>query len=64
MPNSDTSRFWIAAEVFLGLALVALPASLGGAPEWTSWLLLGLVALAERALLPWHVSMARDRGAH
>jgi ABC-type nitrate/sulfonate/bicarbonate transport system permease component len=28
------------------------------------WLLLGLVALAERALLPWHVSMARDRGAH
>ncbi len=27
------------------------------------WLLLGLVALAERALLPWHVSMARDRGA-
>jgi ABC-type nitrate/sulfonate/bicarbonate transport system permease component len=27
------------------------------------WLLLGVVALAERALLPWHVSMARDRGA-
>jgi ABC-type nitrate/sulfonate/bicarbonate transport system permease component len=28
------------------------------------WLLLGLVAVAERALLPWHVSMARDRAAH
>ncbi len=27
------------------------------------WLLLGVVALAERALLPWHVSMARERGA-
>jgi ABC-type nitrate/sulfonate/bicarbonate transport system permease component len=27
------------------------------------WLLLGVVAIAERALLPWHVSMARDRGA-
>jgi NitT/TauT family transport system permease protein len=27
------------------------------------WLLLGLVALVERALLPWHVSMARDRAA-
>ena len=27
------------------------------------WLLLGVVAIAERALLPWHVSMARDRAA-
>jgi ABC-type nitrate/sulfonate/bicarbonate transport system permease component len=26
------------------------------------WLLLGVVAIAERALLPWHVSMARERG--
>jgi NitT/TauT family transport system permease protein len=25
------------------------------------WLLLGVVTLAERAMLPWHVSMTRDR---
>lgn len=27
------------------------------------WVLLGVVALAERALLPWHVSMPRGGGA-
>jgi ABC-type nitrate/sulfonate/bicarbonate transport system permease component len=26
------------------------------------WLLLGAIAVAERAMLPWHVSMARERG--
>jgi tetratricopeptide (TPR) repeat protein len=57
MPNSDTSRFWIAAEVILALALVALPASLGGAPEWTSWLLLGLAAAA---LGVWLVGASRN----
>lgn len=58
MPESDHSRFWIAAEVFLGLTLVVLPASLGGAPEWTSWL---LCALASAAFLSWVLGASRSR---
>lgn len=46
MPASDHSRFWVAAQVCLGLVFVALPACLGGAPEWSGALLLGLAAVA------------------
>lgn len=46
MASSDSTRFWVASEVALAAALVVLPASLGGAPEWTAWLLWLLSALA------------------
>ncbi len=58
MSESDHSRFWIAAEVSLGLTLVLLPMALGGAPEWTSWL---LWALASSACILWAMGAARNR---
>ena len=58
MPESDHSRFWIAAEVSLGLTLVLLPMALGGAPEWTSWL---LWALASAACILWAMGASRNR---
>lgn len=58
MPESDHSRFWIAAEVSLGLTLVLLPMALGGAPEWTSWL---LWALASAASVLWAIGASRNR---
>ena len=57
MAKSDVSRWWIAAEVLLGLSLVALPWSFGGAPEWTSWL---LVSLASAAVLAWSVGASKN----
>lgn len=57
MPESDHSRFWIAAEVFLALAFVLLPAAFGGAPEWTAWL---LWALASGALVAWALGASRN----
>lgn len=57
MPQSDHSRFWIAAEVFLAAALVVLPASLGGAPEWTSWV---LWLLSVGALTAWVLGAQRN----
>lgn len=64
MPASDHSRFWIAAQVFLALSLVVLPASLGGAPEWTTWVLFLLSAAAFGC---WFAGAARNHrrwGAH
>ncbi|MGV3623885.1 MAG: O-antigen ligase family protein, partial [Archangium sp.] len=46
MPKSDQSRWWIAAEAALLLALVVTPWCFGGAPLWTLWLLLGAGAVA------------------
>lgn len=57
MPASDHSRWWLAAEVPLALALVALPWSFGGAPAWSLWL---LVALASAALLLWTIGASRN----
>ena len=50
MANSDVSRWWIASEGFLALSLVALPLGLGGAPEWSLWL---LAALSSGAAIAW-----------
>lgn len=57
MPQSDQSRFWIAAEVFLAASMVLLPASLGGAPEWTSWV---LWLLSVGALSAWVLGAQRN----
>ncbi len=57
MPESDYSRFWIAAEVFLAVTLVVLPASLGGAPEWTSWL---VCAFSSAAMIAWVLGASRN----
>lgn len=57
MPRSDHSRWWLAAELVVALALVATPWSLGGAPAWTLWLLVGAGALA---LVLWNVGAARN----
>ncbi len=57
MPESDRSRYWIAAESALGLSLVVLPASLGGAPAWTS---LVLHVLGSSALLLWAIGASRN----
>ncbi len=46
MSSSDTTRFWVASEVALAASLVVLPMSLGGAPEWTAWVLWALAAVA------------------
>ncbi len=57
MPESDHSRFWIAAEVFLAASMVVLPACLGGAPEWTSWV---LWFCSTGALTAWLVGARRN----
>ncbi|MBL8916009.1 MAG: O-antigen ligase family protein [Archangium sp.] len=57
MPRSDGSRWWIAAEVTLVVALVATPWSLGGAPAWTLWM---VVALGALALALWTLGAARN----
>lgn len=57
MPTSDTSRFWIAAEVLLAATIVVLPAALGGAPVWTTALLLGLSTASFSA---WIVGASRN----
>lgn len=57
MPKSDQSRWWLAAEAALGLALIAAPWSFGGAPSWTLWLVVGL---GGAALLAWTVGAARN----
>lgn len=57
MPASDHSRWWLAAEAVLALALLALPWSFGGAPAWTLWLVVGLGAAA---LLLWVIGASRN----
>ncbi len=57
MPASDSSRWWIAAEVTLALTLVALPWSFGGAPLWTSWILLACSSVAAGL---WSIGAARN----
>lgn len=56
MPRSDHSRWWIAAEIALALALVVTPWSFGGAPAWTLWLVL---ALAATAVLTWTIGASK-----
>lgn len=58
MTESDHSRFWIAAELLLGAQLVVLPTLLGGAPEWSSWV---LWALSSGALISWTLGAVRNR---
>ena len=38
----QSNRWWYAAEVVLTAAVVALPLAIGGAPEWSLWLLMVL----------------------
>lgn len=57
MANSDVSRWWIAAEIGLAVALVALPWAFGGAPGWSHWL---LAALASAALVAWAGGAAKN----
>lgn len=57
MPTSDHSRFWIASEVVVALAAVAVPWSLGGAPAWTAGLVFGLGWLA---LVLWLIGAGRN----
>ncbi len=57
MAKSDQSRWWLAAEAALGLALVITPWSFGGAPSWTVWLLVGLGGAS--ALL-WTIGASRN----
>lgn len=57
MPKSDQSRWWLAAEAALGIALIAAPWSFGGAPSWTLWLVVGL---GTAALMLWTVGAARN----
>lgn len=46
MPSQDSTRWWYGAEAAVGLAVIAMPLCLGGAPWWTSVVLLGLGAAA------------------
>jgi hypothetical protein len=57
VPRSDRSRWWGAAELMLALALVATPWSLGGAPTWTLWLVVGL---GSASMLCWSLGAARN----
>ena len=57
MANSDVSRWWIGAEAILALSLLVLPLSLGGAPEWSLWVLAGL---ASAASIAWWVGAAKN----
>ncbi len=45
-PPFQSNRWWYAAEAVLGLALVCLPLAIGGATDWSLWLLMGLSLLA------------------
>lgn len=56
MPRSDHSRWWVAAEVALALALAVTPWCLGGAPPWTLWWVLGCAAAA---LLTWSLGASK-----
>lgn len=58
MPKRDSTRWWYAAEAALGVACISLPLSLGGAPAWTTALLLGLSSVA---LISWLVGAWRHR---
>lgn len=42
----ETNRWWFAAEAMTAAAMVLLTLALGGAPEWSTWLLLLLSAAA------------------
>ncbi|MEW6434122.1 MAG: tetratricopeptide repeat protein [Myxococcota bacterium] len=57
MPASDHSRWWLAAEAVLALALVALPWSFGGAPAWSLWL---VVAFGAVSLLLWTIGASKN----
>lgn len=58
MSKRDSTRWWYAAEAAVGMACVALPLSLGGAPWWTTSLLFGLSAIA---LVTWLIGAWRHR---
>ncbi|MEW5739578.1 MAG: O-antigen ligase family protein [Myxococcota bacterium] len=57
MPASDHSRWWVAAEAVLALALIAMPWTLGGAPAWSLWLVIGFGATA---LLLWSIGASKN----
>jgi tetratricopeptide (TPR) repeat protein len=57
MPTSDASRFWLATEAMLAIALVVLPWSFGG----TTWARGLLLASGCGALLLWGIGAARNR---
>lgn len=56
--STRRNSFWIASEVVLVATVVSLVAALGGAPDWTLWLLLGGSALAAAL---WFSGAVRDR---
>jgi tetratricopeptide (TPR) repeat protein len=58
MPNQDSTRWWVLAEAALAAAIVLLPVALGGAPDWSFWLLL---ATSMAACVSWCVGAWRHR---
>lgn len=58
MPAQDSTRWWLSAEIALGLAIVALPMCLGGAPPWSVGLLL---LLSFCSLFAWVMGAWRHR---
>ncbi len=56
----QSNRWWYAAEVVLTAAVVALPLAIGGAPEWSLWLLM-VLSLAKTKVKT-KVFKARNRG--
>lgn len=57
MPESVHSRWWIASEVVVGLAVLVLPWCLGGAPFWSLEILVGLSSLA---FMLWAIGAVRS----
>lgn len=57
MPASDHSRWWLAAEAALAVALVAVPWSFGGAPPWSLWLVVGF---GTAALMLWIIGASKN----
>lgn len=58
MPAQDSTRWWLSAEIALGLAVVALPMCLGGAPPWSVGVLL---LLSVCSLFSWVMGAWRHR---
>lgn len=58
MPKRDSTRWWYAAEAAMALACCGLPLSFGGAPPWTTALLL---LLSVAALGTWVLGAWRHR---
>lgn len=63
-PPFESNRFWFAAEAMLATAVVALPMAIGGALEWSLWLLLALSIAAATSWLIGGLKHKRRRVWH